>query len=103
MRALPKSELEWTLAEYQAEGQEAPDRILEQPSACEGELMSDAEIEDHINDSIMTLRLLDQKGSAHFERVQDIFFADLAFLYRIGRLAADDYNELIKAKHYHLQ
>ena len=102
MKIVPKSELAWVLADYLARGEEPPERILAQPQACEGELMSDEEIEQFIIDGLMTLRLLQEKQSAVFEKVRVSFEADMKFLVVIGRLGADDYNELIKAENYSL-
>jgi hypothetical protein len=102
VRSIPESELAWVLADYEAKQEEAPERVKAQPEACEGELMSEAEVEQFIYDGLMTLRLLQQKQSQAFEKVRASFEADMKFLVVIGRLDADDYNELIKPRNYQL-
>lgn len=102
MSAVPKSELAWVLADYVTQGEEPPARLAQRPEACEGELMTDAEVETYIYDGIMALRVMNQANSRRFSEVRDYFIADLAFLVEIGRLDEDDYNELLREENYRL-
>ncbi len=98
---MTEAELSWKLKDYLEKGQEPPERLIALPLACEGELMSDEEIEQYILDGVSTLKVLKDHGSARFEQVQSYFFADLKFLVSIDRLASEDYTELIKPENYH--
>ncbi|HSH31826.1 MAG TPA: hypothetical protein VK963_04145, partial [Candidatus Saccharimonadales bacterium] len=53
-----KPELAWSLSDYQAHEQEAPDRLHDQPLACECELMTEDEIEQYCRYGIATLMIL---------------------------------------------
>lgn len=90
-----KSELTWTLAEYEEAGREAPESVASTPEMCEGDLMSNEEVEAFIKDSVATLRLLHDKQSPRYEAVVEIFMADMQALVELGRLEEDEYNELI--------
>lgn len=90
----PVSELSWTLADYQAAGEEPPARIVDHPESTEGEMMSDDEIEEYIKDSIATCRILLDKRSERYEQLVSNYVADLAYLLSLGRIGEDDYNEL---------
>jgi hypothetical protein len=89
-----KSELAWTLADYQAAGTEPPARISSNPSLTEGEMMTDEEIEELVKDSIATLRILSDRHSARYAELLSNYQADLAYLTELGRISEDDYNEL---------
>lgn len=88
------TELSWVLADYEAGGGEIPKRILEFPDMCEGELMTNDEVEEFIKDSIATLRILSDKRSPRFGTVVETFKADMTVLYKLGRIEEDEYNGL---------
>ena len=90
-----KSELTWTLSDYQAADREAPESITSNPELCEGDLMNNEEVADFIKDSIATLRILSDKQSPRYNEVLAIFHADMLALVQLGRLEEDEYNELI--------
>lgn len=90
-----KSELLWTLADYEREGREAPPSVTSTPELCEGDLMNNDEVEAFIKDSVATLRLLHDKESPQYDHVIEIFKADMRALVELGRLEDDEYNELI--------
>jgi hypothetical protein len=94
------SVLSWKLADYQDNNEEAPDRILENPEMCEGDLMNDDELEEYLKDSLATIKILTDKGSKAAERLQNIYLADLEFLVKLGRLEVEDYNELSKLDNF---
>ena len=96
----PASELAWVAADYVAAGQEPPERLLSNPTSCEGEVMSDAEIEQFISDGIGVLMVLRDKRSPRLEAVWHSWLADLEFLLAIGRIERDQYNELIDETGY---
>ena len=98
----PESELAWRLEDYQQAGVEAPDRLLRKPEACEGELMTAAEVAAFIGDSIGTLLVLLDEGSPKFERVRQTFLADLDCLLQLGKIDADEYNEITSSEEMHL-
>ncbi len=100
MSDLPTSELAWKLADYHAAGEEAPIRVRELPDACEGELMSEEELEEYLRDGIATILILRDKGSDRAESVHQAFLNDAAFLLSIGRLPEDEYNELKDLESY---
>jgi hypothetical protein len=89
-----ESELAWTLADYEAQGLEAPDKIKSNPTKNEGEMMTDEEVEEHIKDSIATLRILSDHSSQRYIDIYEAFCADIAYLASLGRIDEDDYNEL---------
>lgn len=90
----PHSELSWTLADYQAAGQEPPARVVSHPESTEGEMMSDGELEEYLKDSIATCRILLDKRSPRYDDLVANYVADLSYLLSIGRIGEDDYNEL---------
>lgn len=96
----PKSELAWTLADYQREGQEAPGRVESNPAKTEGEMMSEDELEQHLSDSVQTVMILRDKNSERAEQVWGIFKDDLDYLLSIGRIDDDQYNELTDEQNY---
>lgn len=100
MEDVPKSELAWTMQDYQAMGDEAPDRLMELPESCEGELMTDEEVQEFIRDSVATIMILADHGSDRTEMMLDTFIADLDFLMAIGRISEDEYNELSNTENY---
>ncbi len=89
-----KSELGWNLEDYQYHEAEAPDRIIKTPDACEGELMSDDEIQEYIEDSFQVIRVLADHNPEKSLKLRAILQDDLDFLAAIGRLETEDYNEL---------
>ena len=93
-RTNKKSELGWNLEDYQYHEVEAPDRIIKTPDASEGELMSDDEIEEYIQDSFQTIRVLGDRHPDKAIKLKGILQDDLDYLASIGRLEAEDYNEL---------
>lgn len=95
-----KSVLSWTLQEYQQNNEEAPDRVIENPAMCEGDLMTDEEIDEYLHDSVATIKVLTQSGSAKAEKLTEMYIADLEFLVLLGRLDASDYNEMSKPENF---
>jgi hypothetical protein len=95
------SELLWKLANYQQAGVEPPDRLLTSPQLCEGDCMSEDEIEEFIKDSIATLRILADKQSPRWEAVAATYRLDLAALVELGRIDQDEYNELTAEQNLH--
>lgn len=89
-----KSELLWTLADYEVAGIEPPNQILHNPGRCEVDLMTDDGVEEFIRDSIATLRILSDKGSPRYEDLAATFQSDMLALVQLGRLDEDEYNEL---------
>lgn len=89
-----KSELLWVLVDYQANGVEPPARVVSNPELCEGDLMTNEEVEEFIKDSIATLRILSDKASPRFTELVDFFRDDMAALLELGRIELDEYNEL---------
>lgn len=94
---MDEAELSWKLADYRRRGYEAPDRVEAHPDRCEGEMMSQAEIEAYIDETLQALYIMSDQGSTNLERVQAGFLADLKFLISIGRLTADEYQEIIES------
>ena len=95
-----RSELSWTAQDYKEAGRDVPELLVDNPLQCEGELMADWEVEDYVTDSVATLSILVDKRSGSFDRVFKQFVADLDFLFKIGRIKEDDYNELIDENSY---
>ena len=98
----PPSELAWRSSDYLKAGAEVPDRLLDDPSVCEGELMSADEIEEYLADGLRALMILRDKKSEHYERIRQDFQADLDFLLKIGRIDEEQYNELTDEQSYQL-
>jgi hypothetical protein len=91
---MTKSELAWTLSDYEAAGVEPPGRITSNPELTEGEMMTAEEVAEFIKDSIATLRILADKQSPRYDTVLAEYRADLAYLMEVGTLSEDDYNDL---------
>lgn len=91
---MTRSELTWTLADYEKASIEAPEQIKANPGLCEGDLMSADEIKEFIKDSIATLRILGDKNSPRYDDVESIFLGDMLALLQLGRLDEDEYTEL---------
>jgi hypothetical protein len=95
-----KSELAWKLQDYIDNEEEVTPRIRENPHMSEGELMSDEEIENYIEDAMRSLYVMSDQGSKVYERCRDDFFNDLSYLASIGRISAEDYTEITKQENY---
>jgi hypothetical protein len=95
------SELLWKLADYRAARIEPPARLVSSPMLCEGDLMSQDEVDEFIKDSIATLRILYDKASPRWQPMVEIYRLDLAALLELGRIDEDEYNELIEEQNLH--
>ena len=93
-----KSELAWKLADYLNAGIEPPERLIVDPTACEGELMTPAEVAQHIKDSIGTLMIMLDADSPKVTAVRAAFLADLAYLLELGKIDPDEYNEITSSE-----
>ena len=96
MSADHPSELSWNLDDYKERGEEPPDIILANSDSCEGQLMTDEEVDQYVADAVATLKVLQDKGSDRFEAVHSDFIADLDFLVSIGRIDPEIYVEMSK-------
>ena len=92
---MKKSELAWTLADFEAAGVEAPESVKSTPDLSEGDLMTNEEVEELIKHSVAMLRILHDKQSPRYEAVVEVFKADMLALVQLGRLEENEYNELI--------
>ena len=88
------SELCWILADYTSAEAEPPARVIDFPTMCEAELMTNEEVEEFIKDSIATMRILTDKRSPRLDTIQETFKADMAALFAFGRMDEDEYNNL---------
>jgi hypothetical protein len=88
------SELAWKLDDYLERGEEPPERLLLDPGVCEGELMSEEEIEEYIVDSLKAIRVLSDLSEGARDNIAHQFLLDMRFLLSIGRIDEDAYNEL---------
>ena len=95
------SELLWRLADYQQAKVEPPARLISSPHLCEGDLMSQDEVDAFIKDSIATLRILSDKASPRWEAVAATYRLDLSALLQLGRIDQDEYNELTAVENLH--
>ena len=89
------SELLWKLADFKKANIKPPKYLVENPRLCEGDLMSEDELSEFIKDSLATLHVLHEMKSKRFDSVQKTFVNDLKALLELGRIEADEYNELI--------
>jgi hypothetical protein len=96
----PKSELAWILEDYTEAGMEPPGRIIASPFSCEGQMMTDDEVAEYIRDGVATIIVLRDKGSERTAAVHEAFLVDCQFLYSLGRLNQDEYNELTDLESY---
>ncbi len=94
----PKSELAWRLADFQRASLDAPDRLIADPTACEGELMTRSEVDQHIADSIGVLLVMLDEASPRFGPVRAAFLADLDFLLGLGKITPDEYNDITSSE-----
>lgn len=92
--SIPTSELLWEEGDYTATGQEPPSRLVG-TKRCEGEIMTDAEVESFLTDGIMTLKIMSDQDSSKLEHTMAAFKNDLQALLTLGRISSDDYNELM--------
>ena len=95
---MSKSELDWDLSDYKKAGIEPPERILADPKACEGDLMTAEEVKQHISDSIGTLLTMIDRESPRLENVRIAFQADLDCLLKLSKISQDEYNEITSSK-----
>jgi hypothetical protein len=100
-KSLPISELAWTLADYETAGEEAPERIIDNPELTEGEMMSVEEIEEFIKDSVATLRILADQHSARYGAISEQFRADLAYLLKVGSIEQEEFDGLVDENNLH--
>ena len=81
--------LQWKLLDYKKNNEEAPVRIINNPSKTEGELMRDDEIEDWFVGSIRTLEVLKEEDTTVFKRIHRGFISDLEYLLSLGKIDKD--------------
>jgi hypothetical protein len=96
----PKSELAWKLDDYQKYEQEPPQRIIDDPTKCEGELMTQGEVDAYLKDCVGTMLIMLDHGSPKFAEVRDNIRADLDFLLQLGKIDQDEYNEIIESEEF---
>ena len=89
-----KASLSWTLADFEIWEEEPPDCLLKYQGKTEGQLMSDAEIEDWAADNFKALSVLKEENSETFERVYQDFLSDLIYLKQLGRIEEEIFDEL---------
>jgi hypothetical protein len=90
-----KSELAFTLQDYQQHDIEAPDRIIANPTKCEGDLMTDDEIFDYCKDSLAVLRVMSEKNPPRATSLRQTFLTDGEFLLKIGRIKQEEFDMLM--------
>lgn len=95
-----KSELAWKLDDYHKYEQEPPRRIIDKPDSCEGELMTQGEVDAYLKDCVGTLLIMLDHGSPKFQEVRDNIKADLDFLLQLGKIDTDEYNEIIESEEF---
>lgn len=81
--------LSWTYQDYLECNIDAPDRVVENSSKTEGEMMSDDEIESWFLDSLKTMEVMKEEDLAAFERIHRGFILDLEYLFKLGRIEED--------------
>ena len=64
--------------------------------------MTRGEVDQHISDSIGVLLVLLDDGSPRFETVRQTFLADLDCLRGLGKITADEYNEITSSEELNL-
>src|SRR4051794_30552363 len=96
-----ESDLSWHLQDYLDNNAEPPERLLTRPEDTEGNLMSQAEIEEYVIDSLKTIRILTDQSEQHAARVIGHYLADLDYLLSIGRIDEDAYNELSNSNNFY--
>ena len=99
---MPKrSEFSWNLQDYYDNNEEPPERLLTSPEDTEGMLMSQDELEEYFIDSLKTIRILNDEGDGHADKVIEPYLLDLRYLYSIGRIDEDAYNELSNKNNFY--
>lgn len=83
------SDLSWDLNLYKKNNIVPPQRIKENPSKTEGQLMSEEEIEGLFLESIRVLRVTKEEDSVLFEKIKRSFIADLEYLFKLGKINQD--------------
>lgn len=58
------------------------------------EIIRDDEIDGYIAESMAVLKVLNDKKSENYDRVKASFIADMEKLLELGRISADEYNEI---------
>jgi len=81
--------LSWVYQDYLEYKVDAPDRIVENSSKTEGEMMSDEEIESWFLDSLKTMEVMKEEDQAVFKRIHKGFISDLEYLLKLGRIEED--------------
>lgn len=60
----------------------------------EMEVIRDDQIDGHIAECIAVLKVLHDKNSDHYDRIKASFLRDMERLLELGRISADEYNEV---------
>jgi hypothetical protein len=91
------AELSWTRSDFHSAGREAPDE-LHDDVVTEGELMTEEEAEEWLQNSIKTLRVLSESDPVVFERLYAGFVADVRYLVSLDKMGLETIFFVMKRK-----
>lgn len=96
------AELSWTRADYRAAGREIPPELHDE-EVTEGEMMTEEEAEAWLQDSIKTLRVLEESDPAVFERLYRGFAADVRYLVSLDKMSPETVEFVEKRENFRWQ
>jgi len=83
---LGEADFSWKLKDYKKHGKEAPERIRNNTSKTEGEMMRDSEIEEWFSESVRVLEILKEEDKDKFLKIYNGFILDLEYLFSLKRI-----------------
>jgi hypothetical protein len=94
------SRLAWTQADFEAAGEEVPDKLLEDDIHTEGELMSREEVDSWLEDTYKTFCIVKEQDPELFKKLFDEFIVDIHYLLELGKINTDEAKKLTNIENY---
>lgn len=91
-----KASLSWSLEDYRTLGEEAPQCLFF--GKTEGESLTTEMVEDWVREEAKSLLVLSEEYPDKFEENYRYYLLDLEYLYSLGKIAEEEYEELKKRK-----
>ncbi len=92
--------LSWRKADYLEAKIELPDALLNDEIHTEGELMTEAEIIEWIDDTEKTFLIIKEQDPKTFEKLYQKYVIDIHYLCEIGKITESDADEFLRIERF---
>ena len=97
-----RSELSWQKADFLAANEEVPDRLINDDKHSEGELMTEDELAEWLQDTTVTFAIIRKKDNVRFNELYRNYVLDIQYLVKIGKITVEEADELINEDRFEL-